>query len=58
MQKSTSDVTIFLISIIIIVRINTIIKKGLDFENNYSITLTLYYRHIDPRIPEMIQYYK
>ncbi len=50
---SNSDVTIFFISIIISTRVNAIIKKGLDFENDYDIPLTLRYRHIGPRIKDI-----
>ena len=54
----------------ITVRVNAIIKKELDFQNNYIIPLTLHYRDIGNRIknidvillvPEIIynmEYYK
>ena len=38
---------------IIIARVNAIIKNRLDFKNNHGIPLTLYYRHIDPRIKDI-----
>lgn len=54
MQKNNSDVTIFFkISIIITVRVNAIIGKKLDFENDHALPLTLYYNHIDPRINDI-----
>ncbi len=34
-------------------RVNAIINNGLDFEDDHGIPLTLYYRHIDPRIKDI-----
>ena len=38
---------------IITARVNIIMKNRLDFANNYSILLTLYYRHIDLKIKDI-----
>ena len=37
----------------IIARVNTIIKKGLDFQNNHDLLLTLDHRDIGPRMKDI-----
>lgn len=34
-------------------QVNIIMKKRLDFENNHSILLTLYYKNIDLKIKDL-----